>query len=294
MDEWVSVAGRHKRRLIIVFGLTTAYLVVEVVAGLLTGSLALLADAGHMVADVGGLALALFAIRFAERPATLAKTYGYYRAEILAALVNAVVLIFISFSILYEASRRFQNPPEILSLPMFLVAIVGLVVNLVGLKLLHAASGKSLNIRGAYLEVLSDALTSIGVVLAGVVMLLTKWYLVDPLISVGIGLFILPRTWALLSQSVHILMEGCPPHIDPEEVERGMREVEGVKAVHDLHIWTLTSGLEALSGHVIVENLAEGQVILKRLQQLLQEKFGIAHVTIQLEATHLEGEEGRF
>lgn len=293
-DRGVSAAGQQKRRLLIVFALTTAYLVVEVVAGLLTKSLALLADAGHMLADVGGLALALFAIRFAERPATPNKTYGYYRAEILAALVNAVVLIVISFSILYEAYRRFQNPPEILSLPMFLVALVGLGVNLVGLKLLYAASGKSLNIKGAYLEVFSDALTSIGVILAGLIMLLTNWYLIDPLISTAIGLFILPRTWSLLNQSVHVLMEGCPPGINLENVITAMKAVEGVKGVHDLHVWTITSGFEALSGHVVVENLAEGQVVLRHLQQILEEKFGVKHVTIQLEEQRLTGEEGRF
>jgi len=293
-DRIVSVAGQQKRKLFLVFALTTTYFIVEVVAGLFTRSLALLADAGHMLADVGGLALALFAIRFAERPATPAKTYGYYRAEILAALINAVVLIGISLSILYEAYRRFQNPPEILSLPMFLVALVGLVVNLVGLKHLHAASGESLNIKGAYLEVFSDALTSIGVIVAGLIMLFTNWYLVDPLISAGIGLFILPRTWHLLNQSVHVLMEGCPPGIMLEEVTAAIKTVEGVKGVHDLHVWTITSGLNALSGHVVVENLAEGQVVLRRLQQLLEEKFGLRHVTIQLEEQRLAGEEGRF
>lgn len=290
----VSAAGQQKRKLFIVFALTTIYLIVEVIAGFLTRSLALLADAGHMLADVGGLALALFAIRFAERPATPAKTYGYYRAEILAALVNAVVLIVISFSILYEAYRRFQNPPEILSLPMFLVALTGLVVNLVGLKLLYAASGKSLNIKGAYLEVLSDALTSIGVILAGLIMLFTNWYLVDPLVSTGIGLFILPRTWRLLNQSVHVLMEGCPPGINVEEVIAAMKAVEGVRGVHDLHIWMITSGFNALSGHVVIENLAEGQSVLKRLQELLAEKFGIKHVTIQLEERRFEGEDSLF
>ena len=286
----VPLARLHKRKLLIVFAFTTAYLVVEIVAGLLTRSLALLADAGHMLADVGGLALALFAIHFAERPATPAKTYGYYRAEILASLVNAVILIFISVYIFYEAYRRFQDPPEVLSLPMLLVALVGLGVNLVGIKLLQPAAGKSLNIKGAYLEVLSDALTSIGVILAGLIMLLTDWYLVDPLISTAISLFILPRTWHLLNRSVHVLMEGCPPGIDLEEVMTAMKAVEGVGGVHDLHIWTITSGFDALSGHVVIENLAEGQGVLKRLQELLAEKFGVKHVTIQLEERRLDGD----
>ena len=292
-ERLISLAGQQKPRLCIVFVLTAAYLVVEVAAGLLTGSLALLADAGHMLSDVGGLALALLAIRFAERPATLTKTYGYYRAEVLAALANAVVLIGISLYILYEAYRRFRNPPEVLSLPMLLVALVGLGANLVGLKLLHPASGASLNIRGAYLELLSDALTSIGVVLAGLVMLLTGWRLVDPLISAAIGLFILPRTWSLLNQSVHVLMEGCPSGIDLGKVMAAMRAVEGVREVHDIHIWTITSGFDALTGHVIVESFAEKQAVLRRLQEILAERFGVKHVTVQLEEQCTAGEEDR-
>lgn len=215
------------------------------------------------------------------------------KAEVLAALANAVVLIGISLYILYEAYRRFRNPPEVLSLPMFLVALVGLGANLVGLKLLHPASGASLNVRGAYLEVLSDALTSIGVLLAGLVMLLTGWYRVDPLISAAIGLFILPRTWGLLNQSIHVLMEGSPPGIDLEEVIRAMQAVEGVRGVHDIHIWTITSGFEALTGHVVVEGLAERPAVLRRLQEILAERFGVRHVTLQIEEPRPVSEEDR-
>jgi len=190
-------AGRNKRRLAIVLGLTTLYLIAEVVGGLLTGSLALLADAGHMLTDVAGLGLALLAIRFAERPATPERTYGFYRVEILAALANAVILIFISFYILYEAYGRFMNPPEVESKVMLLIAGIGLVINVVGILVLRAGASESLNMKGAYFEVLSDLLTSVGVIIAGLIMLTTGWYYADPLLSAGLGLFILPRTWML-------------------------------------------------------------------------------------------------
>ncbi len=288
MSDIISTAGKNKRKLVIVFSLTTTYMVAEVIAGLLTNSLALLADAGHMLTDAGSLGLALLAIRFAGRPATQKKTYGYYRAEILAALTNAVVLLLISVYILNEAWRRLQNPPEVMSQPMLIVAIMGFVVNLIGMWLLADASGKSLNIKGAYLEVLSDMLSSLGVIAASVIMLTTGWYLADPLISFGIGLFILPRTWSLLRQAVHILMEGTPAHINLKSVEEAMKRVKGVKAVHDLHVWTITSGVDTMSGHVTVEDLAQGDRILAELQSVLKEQFKIEHTTIQLEKERCE------
>lgn len=190
-----SAAGTNKKRLAIVFGLTTAYLVAEVVGGLMTGSLALLANAGHMLTDVAGLGLALVAIKFAERPATPERTYGYYRVEILAALTNAVGLIAISIYILFEAWARFRNPPQVESGTMLTVAGIGLGINIAGIFILRTGSQESLNMKGAYFEVLSDMLTSVGVIAAAVIMLTTGWYYADPLISAGIGLFILPRTW---------------------------------------------------------------------------------------------------
>lgn len=282
-------AAMQKRRLALVLGLTTIYLLVEVAGSLLTGSLALLADAGHMLTDVGGLALSLLAVWFAERPATPQKTYGFYRAEILAALANALVLLAVSFFVLYEAYRRFAEPPEVRSLPMLLIATVGLIVNLVGMRLLSGHSQESLNLKGAYLEVISDALSSIGVIIAGMIMLTTGWYLADPLISVGIGLFILPRTWSLLTQSVHILMEGTPSRLDVTTLEAAMRQIEGARGVHDLHVWTITPGLEAISAHVVVDHLDQGQAVLGGVQRVLRERFNIGHITIQIEQKAQEG-----
>lgn len=276
-------AGKNKRRLTIVFGLTTLYLVVEVIGGLLTRSLALLADAGHMLTDVAGLGLALLAIRFAERPATPQRTYGFYRVEILASLANAVVLVGISFYILYEAYERFRDPPEVQSGTMLLVAFVGLIVNIIGIYLLRTASEESLNMKGAYFEVLSDMLTSIGVIVAGVIMLTTGWYYADPLISAGIGLFILPRTWMLLRDAVGVLLEGTPSDINLAALREAISGVAGVASVHDLHVWSLTSGVNAMSAHAVLAEGASHDEVLAAVQQRVTTDFKIAHATVQVE-----------
>lgn len=284
-------ASQNKRRLVIVFGLTAVYLVAEVIGGVLTRSLALLADAGHMLTDVAGLGLALLAIRFAERPATPERTYGYYRVEILAALTNAVVLIGISFSILYEASARFRNPPEVASTAMLFVAAIGLAVNIAGILILRTGSAKSLNLKGAYFEVLSDMLTSIGVIIAGVIMWTTGWYYADPLISAGIGLFILPRTWMLLREAVGVLLEGTPSDVNLTAVREAIESIAGVAGVHDLHVWTLTSGVNAMSVHVVLAQGASHRDVLTAVQQRVTSDFNIAHVTVQLEAQGWEESE---
>ncbi|MFQ6093340.1 MAG: cation diffusion facilitator family transporter [bacterium] len=222
-------------------------------------------------------------MRFAQKSATPQKTYGYYRAEILAALTNGVVLIFVSGYILYESYQRFIEPPEVKSAPMLAVAAIGLVVNLMGIFILRGPSKGSLNIKGAYLEVWSDTLSSAGVIGAGLIMLTTGWYYADPIISVVIGLFILPRTWELLKESVNVLLEGTPTHISVREVHEAMMQVAGVERIHDLHVWTLTSGIEALSGHVVVSGMKDGPLILEQLHSLLNKKFNITHTTIQLE-----------
>ena len=285
-DQRRSATGRHARRLTGTLVLTGGFLVVEVAAGFWTGSLALLADAGHMLTDVAGLALALFAGWMASKPPTPAKSYGYYRVEILAALANSVLLLGVAAFILYEAYRRLLVPPDVQGAPMLIVAVVGLAVNLIGMWLLRRGAGDSLNMRGAYLEVVSDALGSIGVLVAGAVVITTGWRLADPLIGAAIGIFVVPRTWSLLRQSVDILLEATPAHIDLTEVTRAMRAVAGVREVHDLHVWTLTSGKYAMSGHVVVDESSTSDRILQELHALL-ERFEIEHTTIQLESEPL-------
>jgi cobalt-zinc-cadmium efflux system protein len=256
---------------------------VEVVGGLVTGSLALLADAAHMLTDAGGLALALIAIRFAERPATPQKTYGYVRLEILAALTNAVVLLLLTIFILYEAVDRFMDPPPILAGPMLAVAVVGLAVNLASMKLLAAGSSESLNVKGAYFEVMSDMLGSLGVIIAALVVMFTGWRLADPIIGAGIGLFIVPRTWSLLKQTVHILMEGTPPEIDMVALEGALKDIPGVLAVHDLHVWTITSGLDSMSCHLVIADMARARETLHAANEAMKTGFKLAHTTIQIE-----------
>jgi len=279
-----------KKALQIALGITTTFFTVEVIGGLLTHSLALLADAGHMLTDVASLALALLAIQFAARPATPEKTYGYYRTEILAALVNGITLVLIALYIFYAALRRFQSPPEVKSLPMFTVAVFGLVANLASAYVLSRSKGESLNLRGAFLHVVADVLGSLGAITAGLIMLATRWYLADPLISIFIGLLILFSSWRLLRESVNVLMEGVPAHIDLKALEAAMRKVPGVSHVHDLHVWTVTSGFEALSAHVVVAevlSMERSQAILHELHAVVHQRFWIQHTTIQLEEEHL-------
>ena len=279
----ISAGGKSKKPLAIVFCLTLFYLIVEVIGGLWTGSLALLADAGHMLTDVAGVGLALLAIWFAEKPASPERTYGYYRVEILAALTNAVILIFISVYILYEAYERFRNPPAVQSGGMLAVAAVGLVVNIVGVVILRSGSKESLNMKGAYFEVLSDMLTSIGVIIAGAIMLTTGWYYADPLISAGIGLFIFPRTWSLLRDAVGVLLEGTPSDVNIAALREKLLRIEGVAEIHDLHVWSLTSGVNALSLHAVLNEGAEHDDVLALVHELCTKDFKIAHVTAQTE-----------
>lgn len=281
--EQVSGAAKHRRRLKIVLGMTGTYMVVEIVGGVVTGSLALIADAGHMATDVFGLGMALFAIWIGAKAASPERTYGYYRTEILAALANAVVLFGISAYILYEAWRRFQDPPGVDSLPMLGVATVGLAINVIGAWLLRDAAGESLNVQGAFLEVVSDLLGSIGVIAASLIIYFTGWVYADPLFSVGIGLFIIPRTWKLLNEAIGILLEGTPSHVNLAELRTAMEAVPGVDAVHDLHVWTITSGFVAMSAHVRVDGEPSRAEILTALAGALKERFKIEHTTIQLE-----------
>ena len=278
-----TAAARSRGALVTTLGLTVAFMLVEFAAGLWTGSLALVADAGHMLTDAGALALALFASWVAARPPTPAKTYGYYRAEILAALVNAVVLLAVAGVVLYEAWRRILTPSAVLGVPMAAVAAAGLAVNVTGAWLLHRGARESLNVRAAYLEVVSDALSSLAVLVAAGVVITTGVTLADPLASAAIALLIVPRTWRLLRQAVNVLLEGTPAHLELTEIEAAMAQVAGVRRVHDLHVWTLTSGREAMSAHVVVADVRESERLLEALHALLHARFGIDHTTIQLE-----------
>lgn len=276
-------SSRHKYRLWAVLGLSASFMVVQVVVGWWTNSLALLADAAHLFVDTAGVGLSLLAVWFAERPATAEKTYGYYRVEILAALVNGVVLCVLALVILFEAWERLGTRHEVAAGPVLLVAVAGLGVNLVAAWLLHAGAGESLNVRSAYLEVLGDALSSAAVIAAAIVILVTGWTLADALASAAIGLMILPRTYALLKQAVNVLLEGVPAHLDLAEIEEALRGAAGVKRVHDLHVWTLTSGREAMSAHVEVERGTPPARVLDDLHLILHARFGIDHTTIQIE-----------
>lgn len=241
-----------------------------------------------MLTDVGGLVFALIAITLAERKATPERTYGYYRAEILAALANAIVLIGISLYILYEAYLRFLNPPKVESKGMLFVAGVGLVVNLAEMLILRKGSSESLNMQGAYFEVLSDMLTSIGVIAAGIIMLTTGWYYADPLLSAGIGLFILPRTWILLKDAINILLEGTPTDVNIASLRETLKQLPEVKEVHDLHVWSLTSGVNAMSAHVVIKENYSPNGILQNINEKVKASHKIQHTTIQLEAQGYE------
>ncbi len=289
--DWRGTAWRRESstRMCLVLVLTLLYMVVQVAVGLHSGSLALLADAGHLATDVGSIVLALLAFWFSARPSTAAKTYGYYRSEILAGLINGVLLVGISGFILCEAWRRLANPPPVVSGPVLVVALVGLVLNLVAAKLLHRDAGHSLNARAAYLEVLSDLLATVGVIVASAIMLTTGWYQADPIVSMVIGVMILPRTWGLLCECTHILMEGAPGHIDLAALRAAMLQVPGVVDVHDIHVWTITSGLDAMSGHVTVDVAASPDAVLSKITDLAQGEFGIHHTTVQVEQIDCKG-----
>ncbi|MGA9767432.1 MAG: cation diffusion facilitator family transporter [Blastocatellia bacterium] len=273
----------NRRRLIFVIALTVVYMMAEVVGGILTNSLALLSDAGHMLADVAALVLALLAMWFAGRPVTTRKTYGYFRMEILAALANGVALVVISLLIAYEAVHRIKSPESVKGYEMLLIAAGGLVINAISAWLLHSASDENLNMRGAFLHILGDALGSVGAIVAGLLIWQWGWTLADPIISVLMCLLILYSSWQLIRESVNILLEGTPSHINIHAVVEAMHNVSGVIDVHDLHVWTISSGKDALSAHVTLEVGAPHRTTLEELQERLRKNFNIGHLTIQLE-----------
>jgi len=283
-----SAGGAHRGELLLVLGITSTVLVAELVGSWLSGSLALLADAGHMFTDVAGILLAVLAVTFAAKPATQKRTFGYYRLEILAAVVNALLLFAIAGYLLWEAWQRWQAPPEVAAGLMVAFAAVGLVANLVGIFVLRTGSRTSLNVKGAYLEVLSDMLGSIAVIVAAVVIAVTGWERADIVASVAVALMILPRSARLLMEAVDVLLEAAPRGIDLDQVRQHILQEPGVIDAHDLHAWTITSGMPVLSVHVVVSDelvRREGTgPILDRLGGCLAEHFDVEHSTIQVES----------
>lgn len=278
----------NERTLWIALTLTSIFLIIEFVSGWLMNSLALLSDAGHMFTDVSALAIALAAIRIARRPADFKRTYGYHRFEILAAAFNALLLFVVAIYILFEAYKRFGNPIEVHSTGMIFVATIGLMINLISIRLLSKGKDTSLNMRGAYLEVWSDMLGSLGVILGGLIIWATGWFWVDTVVAVGIGLWVLPRTWILLTESLNILLEGAPKGIEVDEVHKAILKLPGVKDVHDLHIWVLTSSKNSLTVHVVHDEQLSADQLIQQIHALIGEKFNVYHSTIQIELKRCE------
>ena len=275
--------ARHRRALLLSFVLLLAYFVVQTVAAFASGSLALLSDAGHMLTDVGGIGMALAAIGLASRPGPAARTFGLYRLEVLAALANAVLLFGVAGYVLVEAVRRIGDPPEVASGVLFVVATIGLAVNLVAFFLLRQGARESLNVEGAYLEVIADAAGSIGAILAAVLMWTTGWQWVDPVVGAAIGLVILPRAARLGRKALRVLVEAAPAHVDVEAMTADLAALDGVVDVHDVHVWTVTSDMEAASAHVMVAVGTDNHSVLDQARELLKERYNVAHATLQIE-----------
>lgn len=273
-----------QKALLTVLCLSFVYLLVELVGGFMTNSLALLADAGHMFTDVAALALSFGAMWIANRPPTLKRSFGYYRLEILAALLNGSLLIVVAGGILFEMVQRLGSPPEVVALPMMAIATGGLLVNLLGAWILTRSAHESLNVQGALAHVIGDALGSLGAIAAGFLIWRFQWYVADPIISGLVGLLVLKSAWQLVTSSVDILLQSTPMHIDPAEVVHTIEAIPGVIASHDLHIWTVTSGMVSLTCHVVVDEVAESMIVLARLKEQLHDRFGIEHATLQVEA----------
>ena len=281
---------KYERPLWIAFGLTLFFLFVEVAGGILTNSLALLSDAAHMMTDVIALGVSLFAVRLARKPADAKRTYGYARMEAIGAMINGGLLFLVAGYILWEAVGRFREPPHVASTGMLVVAGLGLVVNLISMQLLRAGAGDSLNMKGAYLEVWSDMLGSVGVILGALAIRFTGWTVIDPIIAVLIGLWVLPRTWVLLRQAGHVLMQGVPAGVNLDAVRDAMQAQPGVAAVHDLHVWALGSREPILTAHVLLANdAADTDGIRIAMAEMLHERFDIDHATLQLEGRHCGG-----
>ena len=286
----VNAGARYKRPLAWAFAITVAFVGVEFAVGILSGSLALLSDAGHMLSDAGGLGMSLAAITLATSGTAAAhRTYGWYRLEILAALANTVLLFAVAAYVVYEATNRLGGDHEVASTPMIVVAIVGLVINLIAFKLLAAGAQESLNLRGAYLEVIADAVGSVGVLIGAAIMAATSWYWIDSLIAIGIGIFILPRAYKLGRDALRILVESAPAHVDVDRLAADLHTIPDVVEAHDLHVWTITSGMDAVSVHLQVHPHADTHAVLDRARELLRDRHKINHATVQVEPTDHAG-----
>jgi cobalt-zinc-cadmium efflux system protein len=278
----------NSRRLGIVLALTLVYMIIEVIGSLLANSLALLADAGHMLSDAGALSLSLLALWIAQIPATSSHTYGYYRTEILAALVNGAALIAVTIFIFMEAYQRIGRPPEIEGSLMLGIAIGGLLINTLGLWILSPGKSQNLNVCGARLHLAADALGSLGAIFAGVLIWVFGWNWADPIASVLISVLVVYSSWVLLKETVAVLMESAPGHIDVDEVRNVICRIADVRSAHDLHVWTITSGMVALSVHIVVAGDRPARLVLVELREILHERFGIDHTTIQIESDQYE------
>ncbi len=271
--------------------LTSTFLIVEIIGGVMTGSLALISDAAHMLTDAAALAIALAAIRIGRRPPDAIRTFGYYRFEILAAVFNAVLLFLIAAYVIYEAYRRFFIAVEIQSIGMLVIASVGLLINLISMRLLTGSKEKSLNIKSAYLEVWSDMLGSVGVIIAALLIRFTGWGWIDSVIAIAIGLWVLPRTWILLKESINILIEGVPEGIDLNKLKKMMCDVNGVIDIHELHVWAITSGKISLTAHIVIDSHENCDAVLTAIRQVLATNFEIVHTTLQHETKKCATEE---
>lgn len=282
-SHMISAGGKYKKPLAIALVLTAIFMVVELVVGFSIDSLALISDGAHMGTDVLGLTMAFVAIHLAGRKTTSERTFGLYRLEVLAALANGLLLFGVAGYVLYEAVQRFSSPSIVPSTPLLITASLGLVVNIISYRLLSAGSKESLNLKGASLEVLADLIGSIGVIVGALIIMFTGWTFVDPIIGVGIGIFILPRTWFLMRQALRILLEVAPKGMDIDKLKADINAIPGVADLHDLHVWTITSGMESASGHVVVKQNYDSTTVLTGVLSLLRTDYHIAHATIQVE-----------
>ena len=278
-------------RLWLALGLTGSFMIAEIIGSYVTGSLALLSDAMHMATDTFALALALIAIYLGRRAADIFRTYGYSRFEILAAAINAVLLLLVAFYILYEAYERLFQPADVQSVGMMIVAVLGLIVNFISMQLLSGKKDESLNVKGAYLEVWADMLGSVGVIVGAVIIYLTGWQWVDSLIAVGIGFMVFPRTWVLLKECINILLEGVPVGLDLRKLEQSVLAVSGVAEIHDLHVWSLTKSQHSLTAHIVLQPEANGEAVRRAIEQVLQQQYDLHHTTLQMEAENCAREE---